>query len=620
MTPLGSTLGYIKMSNSQPVSAAIDSAVDTYATKLLREMSPPEACIDDNLGPYVTSMLRCSELKEHVEEISDFDSLMELLEEHCSLNSDDALSVLSSIAKAVRTGVIGDDKTLYESLLMEGNQFLFSDVGSFSNNLPTPVNYQSSLSVSIENFTDHQPDKLIPLDLMGLIDDPATPVAKRMTNTNHNFRPPEPEAFPPLGTSAPAPVPTKKSGKPPRNPSKEDGKELAAVLFNTKPRQQSIDEYYTRSRQHSIDAEDGYSTGSPNYSSDDVGYQLTEGYDYFQQQQLDSAIDMLLSMNVDLSQEAAQQAAILGGLDINVAQYVIDGAMSAPPVCRHMLSDGCYRSDCQFSHDVDGHTCLFWLRGRCGKRDSCRFRHGFSEKLLDGISLDAMNVDGQFQSHSRPVAIATKNLLSHNAMGASMPVSSSWASGGFSPGGYSLQSREHPSNSLSFSLDDKHSKQGFSFASVASKGYKNDSFTPKAVSPSLVSSTLPLKPKTVKIPQDLWNHHINRNSGAFRIQDPIERYKEVAKSVPRDDVIDLHFQSTKTFPAVLSLVLEQKLREHDEIWVITGSGHHVPRETHQKGGGALEAAVLVWLEEEGYLFLRGRDRNGHGGAVLIKNR
>ena len=113
---------------------------------------------------------------------------------------------------------------------------------------------------------------------------------------------------------------------------------------------------------------------------------------------------------------------------------------------------------------------------------------------------------------------------------------------------------------------------------------------------------------------------MNRNAAAFRIQDPMERYKEVAKSVVRGDVIDLHFQSIKTFPAVLSAVLVQKLREHGEVWVVTGSGHHVARDSHQKGGGALEAAVMAWLEEEGYTFVRGRDRNGHCGALLIKSR
>lgn len=607
MTLLGGTSYNIM---SQPTSAAVDSAVDAYATKLLRQKSPPEAIVDENLGPYVTSMLRSTK-SEHVEELPDFDSLMELLEEHCSLERENAMSVLSTILKAVRTGVMGETKSLLSSI-MDGTQFLFEEVKqtSFSVNPQASDNYQSDLSFAMDddNFTDDQPDTLIPVDLMGLIDDPSAPTP--IYTRNHNFVLPEPEAFPPLGTSAPTPAPafstkysgkpplgtsapvttpafsTKYSGKPPRN--SRDGKDLAAVFFRP------------RSRQHSIDEQEE-STSADN----DMNYQ-TEGYDYYQQQQIDSAIDMLLSMNPDLTQEAAAQAAVLGSSDANIAQYVIDGATSAPPVCRHMMSDGCYRSDCQFSHDVDGHTCLFWLRGRCGKRDSCKFRHGFSEKLLAGFEASK---EVPVSSHSKPVAIATKNLLRHNAMGGTAPVSilgtapisiaSSWASGG----GQSWEPSDFGMSSLS--LDNKPAKEGFSFASIASKGYKNDSFTSKGASP-LLASSLPSKPKSVKIPQDLWNQHINRNSRAFNIQDPLERCKEVSKSVTRDDVVDLHFQSTKTFPIVLSTMLPQKLREHDEVWIVSA----------QK----VEAAVLTWLEEEGYSFVRGRDRNGHCGALLVKNR
>ena len=84
-------------------------------------------------------------------------------------------------------------------------------------------------------------------------------------------------------------------------------------------------------------------------------------------------------------------------------------------------------------------------------------------------------------------------------------------------------------------------------------------------------------------------------------------------------MIDLHYQSTKTFGVVLAQVLPEKLKEYDSVWVVTGSGHHVGSKTHQKGGGALESAVLSWLSTEGYDFVRGRDRNGHGGAVLVRN-
>ena len=122
----------------------------------------------------------------------------------------------------------------------------------------------------------------------------------------------------------------------------------------------------------------------------------------------------------------------------------------------------------------------------------------------------------------------------------------------------------------------------------------------------------------MRIPQDLWNPNENRDASVFHIPDPLERYHAVASWVKRNDVIDLHYQSTKTFPTVLQVVLPKKLSEFVEIWVVTGTGHHVSDKTHQKGGGALEKAVISWLAEEGYSFSKGRDRNGMGGAVLVK--
>ena len=45
------------------------------------------------------------------------------------------------------------------------------------------------------------------------------------------------------------------------------------------------------------------------------------------------------------------------------------------PVCRHMLEGGCFRADCEFSHDVSHMPCRFWLQGHCEKGDQCPFMH-----------------------------------------------------------------------------------------------------------------------------------------------------------------------------------------------------------------------------------------------------
>ena len=127
--------------------------------------------------------------------------------------------------------------------------------------------------------------------------------------------------------------------------------------------------------------------------------------------------------------------------------------------------------------------------------------------------------------------------------------------------------------------------------------------------------------RTVRIPQDLWTPHDHRDASAFQIPDPMERYQYVMSCARcRPDVVDLHFQSTKTFATVLSTVLPEKLY-HDgleQVWIVTGTGHHVGTQTHQKSGGALENAVVAWLAEQGYNHARGKDRNGQGGAILVE--
>mmetsp|Transcript_14995 Transcript_14995/g.23047 ORF Transcript_14995/g.23047 Transcript_14995/m.23047 type:complete len:613 (-) Transcript_14995:10-1848(-) len=595
---------------AHPVSAAVESAVDAYATRLLRKESPPEACIDDSLGPYVTSLLRCSLTSESddVQELPEFDSLIELLIEHCNLNEKAAASALSTIAIAVTTGRMdilestnADLPTCAESdpNATESHHPPISIYGKSDNNVTSQNDYYSSMPLEFEDTAS--------LDIKC---DKGISVCKTNDQTKNKFDvalEAEVEAFPPLG----AKVALKKHGKPPRKPSKEESKDIATTLFRP-----------SRSRQPSID-EDGYSSSSTNQTP------RLSSTEY--QHQLDSVTEILLSMNPDLSEAAAVAASSLAGGDINLAQYIIDQAMSAQPVCRHMLNDGCYRSDCQFSHDVEGHTCLFWIRGRCGKGESCRFYHGFSGRLTEGIGRHILATN---HAENMNLDVATKNLLSHNSE-ANNITSGSWSpatftsSPPFSVYSNNLQSSlKAESSQLADDMAPKFEEiqnrnSSFSFARIASAGISNDDpfiieSSNKDVSFAATDmSSSRQKQKFVKIPQNLWNHHVNRDAGAFYISDPIERYLEVSKTSGRRNVIDLHFQSTKTFSVVLATILPEKLLEHDDVWIVTGSGHHVNRNSHQKGGGALESAVLAWLDAENYMHLRGRDRNGHSGAVLV---
>eukprot|EP00957_Ditylum_brightwellii_P108821 8300919-Ditylum_brightwellii.AAC.1 len=219
-------------------------------------------------------------------------------------------------------------------------------------------------------------------------------------------------------------------------------------------------------------------------------------------------------MNPELGEEAASEAAMVSNADVNIAQYVIDGAMSAPPICRHMLNNACYRSDCQFSHDVEGHTCLFWLRGRCGKgEDTCRFMHGFSEKLLEGIKSEFLpNYHRSEEKEAVPflipppasqsTKIQTTNLVQHNMRLSQSPSGRGQslfpalsgvnnAKSGAGAGTYrpycSLTSQENayptpgshsvPDTAANGRMEVDKKKPVGSFASIASKGYsKNASF------------------------------------------------------------------------------------------------------------------------------------------------
>ena len=110
---------------------AFETAVASYASRVLKKKSPPESVIDSSVGSYVTSILKPAlESKSgdndntspngnnngngstrdiQIETIAEYDSLMELLEEHCNMTEEVAKSALQSIANAVLTGVFNDD-------------------------------------------------------------------------------------------------------------------------------------------------------------------------------------------------------------------------------------------------------------------------------------------------------------------------------------------------------------------------------------------------------------------------------------------------------------------------------------------------------------------------------
>mmetsp|Transcript_17048 Transcript_17048/g.39157 ORF Transcript_17048/g.39157 Transcript_17048/m.39157 type:complete len:681 (+) Transcript_17048:1152-3194(+) len=658
---------------------ATDSEIDAYAGRVLKTMSSETCFIDDSLGPYVTSLLRCANIqeKDQVKSLVEFDSILELLEDQCSMDKTKASDCVLLIADAVITHVLPfSERTTTTSTRRRGrcNSFplysqqggafdSFRSISSFldetmttvtetSETPPKPLGRtDSSGAFSVGGPSPIKLDNLIPLDLMGELDDPSPTYSSQSTSKFHtqkegqHFRIPSksnvgrsqhdndfpplgtsPEAFPPLGACVEKPKKVKiRSSKKSSDGQQHSSKDLAATLFRpARPRQNSIESEEAASRSRgSSNASVSMMTITSTIDEGGVCGSSSSSNIYFQQQ-LNSCVEILLSMNPELSEEAASAAGLMANTDFNLAQHIIDSALRAPPICRHMLHDGCYRSDCTFSHDVDGHTCLFWLRGRCGKGSACKFFHGFHEKLLDGIDISEYN--SQQQNNGMGSSSGYEQMFPPSLTSAST-TSSSGLDGGFGGMFSPLLSNSWQTPSLSEasfgiggnkSLKSPNETTQFSFANIASKGYEKSRFTEAAGSPTLNSTkSIP----TVRIPRDLWNPHENRDASVFYISDPLERYQKVALSVQRSDVIDLHFQSTKTFPVVLQTMLPLKLNGGDKkarpIWIITGTGHHVGTKTHQKGGGALESAVIEWLIENNYSFSRGKDRNGQGGAVLV---
>lgn len=548
------------------------SELEAYAQRVLKShaMEAP----DESLGSYVTSLIRnSSNNDERVEDLPDFESLLELVQEHCACSESDALKALQAIATAVRTNKIPNE-TLTSS---------YSGVPSVeASRYETPSFFPGTFDYTEANNNDN-----FTFDSLGFVGDTSHSdsddhilVHKLVVDEN---------AFPPLGASHDTVKKTKPSTKPRSDNSTANSRipDSAPLLQNSPP-------------------PPGFDPLVAPHPNNNLLHATT--------------VEMLLSMNADLSEEAALAAAMESPqADVNVAQYLIDCVLAAPPVCRHLLQNGCYRSDCQFSHDIDNHTCLFWLKGRCGKGTQCRFLHGFDPRLLHGIQYTTTTTppqQSQWDNGNSSSFLSTMQLPKQTTDLDYPPPSetlnfkkksSTWKSGGTAAWG--LDIKKNPSHPASF-------------ANVALQGTTNSKAT-------FVDRSQPLPPlespatnyiKKVDIPTDVWCAHENRDASVFHIADPMERYYAVAatRRPYRSDIIDLHFQSTKTFAIVLAKVLPEQL-PNGHVWIVTGTGHHVGAKTHQKSGGALESAVMTWLTQHGYNFAKGRDRNGQAGALLVYN-
>jgi hypothetical protein len=165
-----------------------------------------------------------------------------------------------------------------------------------------------------------------------------------------------------------------------------------------------------------------------------------------------------------------------------------------------------------------------------------------------------------------------------------------------------------------------------------------------------------LKTQMVPIPKEVWLPS-TANSDCFHLYpNAIERFKAVnnhhssylaSVSIPlcfdsyrnndndiknkrggKVALLDVHFQSAKTITPVLNRFLIPAVKKSDEVWIITGSGHHVTvGHQRREGGGVLFNAVKRYLEdheeEMEWEFRVGKDCSGgknktSGGALLVR--
>lgn len=244
------------------------------------------------------------------------------------------------------------------------------------------------------------------------------------------------------------------------------------------------------------------------------------------------------------------------------------------PVCRY--GSACTRKGCFYKHekrvlgksvepvDQSSEVCMSYLAGYCSFGDNCYNRHP-SDAECEGIIS---------KLGTKPCKFGPK----------------CWTEG-------CLYNHDSPEESVQTPAVPRSSAPV-----VVASGpvFKVDS-----VHEAPTISNLP----SVKIPVSVWRTYPdNIAEEAFGIENPLERFAFVnsrAKSAPTVVenegcfVLDLHFQSTKTVGTVLNQIFPQCMRylsadegSRGNIWLIVGTGRHVPNGSHQARGGVLYDAVL----------------------------
>jgi hypothetical protein len=150
------------------------------------------------------------------------------------------------------------------------------------------------------------------------------------------------------------------------------------------------------------------------------------------------------------------------------------------------------------------------------------------------------------------------------------------------------------------------------------------------------------------MPTELWLPDTSHSNYFHMYPDPMDRFIAVNRhhttvlkhrKIPltlsrnEDDItenanavtlLDVHFQSLHTVTIVLDHFLPPALSSHAEVWIVTGSGHHVGGgqggHNHQRReeGGVLFQAVRRYLTEWDMAFWIGKDGVGNFGSFLVR--
>lgn len=297
-------------------------------------------------------------------------------------------------------------------------------------------------------------------------------------------------------------------------------------------------------------------------------------------------------------------------VDMEDAIRLVKQVLEEAPICRHFMENGCYRSDCRYSHNLDV-TCKFWLRGNC-RNNQCSFKHGWTlpprrKPVAEPLKPTTCTLQTVPQTVPQAVPRTIPQIVPQT-----VPQTVPQAAPRTVPQIAHQIAPQNVPQSVS-----QHRPQLLTQPASSVAGTYAAALVSPASRPPVIVVPKAVRPETVPIPADLWVEE--RDPQAFQIPDPLERFRYVEQhsAGKRSDVLDLHYQSTRTAVVVLEALLPERLKQHGSVWVATGTGHHVVQQSHQRKGGLLLQVVQQWLREQGYSFKLGVDGSGHSGAVLV---